>query len=181
VAALRADRLTLDVAHVDSLSSAQWLEIVDLCAHVFDEDFQAIFANLPDTTHVLARVDGVLVSHACWVVRWLQPGGLRPLRTAFVEAVATAPDHRSRGYATAVVRRTAAEIAGFALGGLSTGIPTFYERLGWERWRGPLSIRTDDGPVPTLQDSAMVLRLAAAPELDLDAPMSAEWRPSEPW
>ena len=73
------------------------------------------------------------------------------------------------------MRRVATEIAGFELGALSTGIPAFYERLGWERWRGPIAIPTRP------QDSAMVLRLPGTPELDLNAPMSPEWRPGEPW
>ena len=79
------------------------------------------------------------------------------------------------------MRRGAAEVTDFELGGLSTGIPAFYERLGWEQWRGPLAVRTDVGLVPTLQDSAMVLRLPRTPKLDIDAPMSAEWRPGELW
>ena len=79
------------------------------------------------------------------------------------------------------MRRVAGEVVGFELGGLSTGIPGFYERLGWEQWRGPLAIRIDDGLLPTPLDSAMVLRLPCSPKLDVDAPMSAEWRPGELW
>ena len=79
---------------------------------------------------------------------WLQPGPGRPLRTAYVEAVATAPSFQRRGYASAVMRRIAAEIAGYELGALSKGSHSFYERLGWERWRGPLAIRTDEGLLP---------------------------------
>ena len=174
-------RLTFETVHVDSIGRAQWRKTVDLCTAAFEEDFRSILANLPDTTHVIARVGGRPVSHACWVVRWIQPSDTKPLRTAYVEAVATAPEHQGRGYASAVMRRVATEIAGFELGALSTGIPAFYERLGWERWRGPLAIRTDGGLLPTPRDEAMVLRLPHTPELDLDVPMSAEWREGELW
>jgi aminoglycoside 2'-N-acetyltransferase I len=171
------DRLTFEVAHLDSIGRDRWWEIVDLCAAAYEEDFNTLFRTLPDTTHILARQGKKLVSHACWVVRWLQPGDIGPLRTAYVEAVATVPDQQGRGFGSAVMRKLAGEIAGFELGGLSTGRHSFYERLGWERWRGALAIRTDDGLMPTSRDSAMVLRLPRTPELDLGAPMTAEWRP----
>ena len=32
---------------------------------------------------------------------------------------------------------------------LDTERVSFYERLGWERWRGPLAGRSDDGLIPT--------------------------------
>ena len=179
--ATSADQLAFERVPVSSIGRAEWQEVVDLCSVAFDKDFAALFRTLPDTTHILARHGSRLVSHACRVTRWLQVGGARTLRTAFVESVATAPDQQSRGYTTAVMRRIAMEIAGFELGGLSTGIPAFYERLGWEPWRGPLAIRTDDGLSPTPRDNAMVLRLPRTPELDLDAPMTAEWRAGELW
>jgi len=121
------------------------------------------------------------VSHACWVTSWLQPVPGRPLRTAYVEAVATAPGLRGRGYASAVMRRIAAEIAGYELGALSTARASLYRRLGWERWCGPLAIRTDEAPMPTPRDEVMVLHLPQTPELDQDVPMSAEWREGELW
>ena len=175
------DRLAFQVVHVNALDRAERREIVDLCSAAYDEDFDAFFTTLPDTTHVLARRDNRLVSHACWVVRWLQPGYPGPLRTAYVEAVATLPDYQGLGFGSAVIRKLAEEIVGFELGGLSTGSHSFYERLGWGRWRGPLAIRTDDGLMPTPGDDAMVLRLPDTPELDLDAPMTAEWRKGELW
>ncbi len=91
------------------------------------------------------------------------------------------PGYERRGCATAVMKRVATEVAGFELGALSPATPEFYERLGWKHWRGPLTIRTDDGLMATPNDTAMVLRLPMTPKLDLDAPMSAEWRPGEPW
>ena len=165
----------------EHLCEVHWREIVELCSAAYEEDFEAIFRTLPRTKHVLARVDGRLVSHACWVTRWLQPGDHPPLRTAFVEAVATSPSDQRRGYASAVMRRLAEEILEYDLGGLSPAYPQIYERLGWQTWRGPLAIRTDSGLLPTPRDHVMVLRLPRTPELDLTGALTAEWREGELW
>ena len=115
------------------------------------------------------------------MTRALQPGELRPLRTAYVEAVATAPPHQGRGYGSAVMRRLAAAIGDYELGGLSTGRFSFYERLGWERWPGPLAIRTQHGLLHTPGERVLILRLPRTPPLDPHALLTAEWRPGELW
>lgn len=173
--------LTIEVDYAGSIPEARWREIVDLCEAAFNENLDGYLRNLSAVTHVLAYREGALVSHTCWVVRWLEPGDLNPLRTAYVEAVATAPEHQRKGYATEVIRRLAIEVKDFGLTGLSTGLPSFYERLGWDQWRGPLAIRAEGGLQPTSLDSAMVLRLPTTPELDVDWPMTAEWREGELW
>jgi GNAT superfamily N-acetyltransferase len=116
-----------------------------------------------------------------WITRWLQPHGHAPIKTAYVELVATHPKRRKCGYATAIMERVAQEIAGEHLGALSPATPTLYERLGWRLWRGPLFARTEDGLLPTPDDQVMVLQLARTPPLDLNTAMSVEWRPGEVW
>jgi hypothetical protein len=116
-----------------------------------------------------------------WVARWLQPGNQPPLRTAYVEMVATEPEFQRRGFATAVMRRLTGAIKDFELGGLSPAEPMLYEKLGWVFWRGPLFIRTRDGLLSTSEGSLMILRLPKTPSLDLTLPMSAEWREGELW
>jgi len=49
----------------------------------------------------------------------------------------------------AVMQRLAGAIADFDLGGLCPAETTVYTQLGWVFWRGPLSIRTPTGLVPT--------------------------------
>ena len=171
--------LTLDPA--DRLSSPAREEIIALCAAAFDEDFGSMFELLPGSTHVLARLDGRLAGHACWVTRWLQPGDLAPLRTAYVEAVATDPAHQRLGIGAQVMRRLAAEIEVYDLGALSPAVEPFYARLDWEPWRGPTAIRTDKGLLPTPGEEIMILRTPHTPPLDLSAPISAEWRAGELW
>ena len=156
-------------------------EIIDLCAAAFDEDFGQLFQVLPGSIHVLAERGGILVGHACWVTRWLQPSHCRPLHTAYVEAVATAPRLQGQGIGSAVMRRVALAIAGYQLGALSPTEPAFYARLGWEAWRGPLAIRSQAGLINTPDEGVMIYRTAGTPPLELDRLLTAEWRPGELW
>lgn len=134
--------------------------------------------------HFLVEVDGSVRSHVSVVERSLEAAG-HPLRTGYVEAVATRVTDRRRGYATELMRAATGFIdERHELGALGTDLFDFYERLGWERWRGPLSVRTDVGPVRTPEEDGfvMVRRTPATPsDLDLAAPMSCEWRPGDVW
>jgi aminoglycoside 2'-N-acetyltransferase I len=135
--------------------------------------------------HVLAVEDGEEVAHAAVVERTLVAGD-RPLRTGYVEGVATRPDRRRRGLAALVLREAGRIIQQrYQLGGLSdgSGVPGFYERLGWERWQGPTLVAAPHGPVRTAADdgSVMVLRTPATGQLDLGAPLTCDWRPGDAW
>jgi aminoglycoside 2'-N-acetyltransferase I len=175
------DQLVVDAIARPQLSAQARSEIIQLCSRAYQQDFASLFETFGDAVHVLARRQGVLVSHALWVTRWLQAGDAPPLRTAYVEAVATEPASQGCGFATAVMRAIARAIRDFDLGGLSPSEVGFYERLGWELWRGPLSIRTATGLSRTPNDRVMILRLPRTPPLDLDGPLSAEWREDELW
>ena len=175
------NQLHIEVAGSESLSPATYAAVISLCNAAYEEELSALFATFISPVHVMAYLGDTMVSHAMWVTRWLQPGTLPQLRTAYVEMVATAPAHQGRGFGTAVMQRLAAEIQDFDLGGLSTGSHSFYARLGWESWRGPLFIRTDTGLLAIPDDSMMFLRLPKTPALDVTAPLSAEWRAGELW
>lgn len=132
--------------------------------------------------HLLGRVDGRLVSHLMLVERALQPEGHPPLRTAYVELVATHPAAQRRGHASTLLRALPPLMTDFELGGLSPSEAGFYARLGWEPWTGPLSVRTSDGLEPTPDEELMVLRLPRTPPtLDLARGISVEWRRGEVW
>jgi GNAT superfamily N-acetyltransferase len=173
--------ITIDVVPGEELGSVERQEIIDLCALAYGEDFDRLFELLPGSCHVLVRDDGVLVSHACWVTRWLQPAGLPLLCTAYVEAVATHPQRQGEGLGSRAMARIAAEIRGYDLGALSPALQGFYERLGWEQWRGPTAIRRAEGLLPTADEEIMILRTAQTPPLDLDALITAEWREGDVW
>ena len=176
-----SEALKLAVIEDRDLSSTDRAAVIDLCSRAFETDFAPLFNTFHEPTHVLAKLDGVLVSHALWVTRWLQAGSGLLLRTAFVEAVATDPAYQGRGYSTQVMQTLQAAIADYDLAGLSTGRPGFYARLGWQSWRGPLFVRTEVGLLATPTDSVMILSLPHTPPLDLAGPLSAEWRVGELW
>ena len=173
--------LTLRVVRVEELTAAERKTIIDLCSAAYAERFDHLFETLPNSIHVLAYLDDVIVSHAEWVMRWLQPEGRTPLRTAYVEAVATAPAHQRHGFATSVMRELKEHIDDFDLAALSPSDHHFYERLGWELWRGPLAIRTERGVLSTPDEEVMILRLPRTPRLDVNSQLTAEWRVGELW
>ena len=175
--------LTTRVVNQASLSKAERSAIIALCTLAFEEYFGGLFDAFAGATHVLGYHGGALVSHAMWVTRWLAPGELDPLRTAYVEAVATHPHHQRRGFATRVMQALAAGIRSFELGALcpNQDVIGLYRQLGWEAWQGPLFIRTERGLMPTADEVVLILRLPQTPPLDLEASLSAEWREGELW
>ena len=172
----------------EQLATAEIAQIRDLMRLAFAEDEHGGFTD-DDWQHALGGVHFVLdveraiISHAAVVERELQVDGV-PIRTGYVEAVATAPDQQRRGYGTAVMGAVAEHLAEhYELGALGTGSQGFYERLGWQTWRGPSHVRTDAGLVRTADEDGYILVLLtlSSPDLDLTAPISCEWRPGDVW
>jgi aminoglycoside 2'-N-acetyltransferase I len=136
-------------------------------------------------THVLAVEDGEVLAHGAVVGRQLVAGE-RALRTGYVEAVATRADRRGLGLATLVMGEVGRVVErAYELGALSDGthIPGFYQRLGWETWRGPTFVAAPDGRERTADDDGtiLVLRTPATGELDPDAPLICDWRAGDVW
>ena len=174
--------LSLEVVDSSSLSPSARRQVLDLCSEAYEEDFSEYLRLLGPGVHVLGWIDSILVSQAMWVTRWLQPGGRAALETAYVEAVATRAAYRRRGFASEILARLAVEIRAFDLGALSPTDAGFYQRLGWELWRGPLFVRTNEGLESTPDESVMILRLPRTPaDLDSSESLSAEWRRGEVW
>lgn len=180
---MRGRDLEIDVRSSAALSARTRDEILALCDRAYGQDLRTAFDEFVEPVHVLATAEGTIVSHALWVTRWLAPGGRAPLRTAYVEAVATDPLHQRRGFASAVMRALVTRVATFQLAALcpSDHGQTLYNRLGWETWIGPLSIRQGADVIETPEESVMVYRLPGSPSLNLAEPLSAEWRPGELW
>ncbi len=133
--------------------------------------------------HFVLDLDGEIVAHASVVERVLHVDD-RPLKTGYVEAVATALDHQGMGFGSRTMKDVGAYIRdGFELGALGTGRHNFYERLGWQTWAGPSSVRTEDGERPTPDDDGYILVLSTptSPALDPSTPISCEWRPGDVW
>ena len=165
----------------DALTSEQTDQIIALCSEVFRLDY-AFYINLDlPRVHVLGYAGERLAAHALWLTRRLRVGAGPWLEAGYVEGVATHADFRRQGYGSAVMRRLQGEISSFDLGALSPSQPGWYERLGWERWQGPLFIVKDGAAEATPDDSVMVYRTSKTGDLDLTASLTAEWRPFELW
>jgi aminoglycoside 2'-N-acetyltransferase I len=144
-----------------------------------DEDWEHALGGV----HVVVDLDGGIVAHAAVVERELQVAGL-PLRTGYVEAVATTPGRQGEGLGTLAMREVNAIIRDrFELGALGTGSHHFYERLGWLTWQGPTYVRTSDGleRTPDEDGGILVLETPTSPPLDIRAPLSCGWRPGDVW
>jgi len=180
------DDLRMTVVPTAALGAATREAIVALCnrafAHDPTQDFTTLFDFVTDSMHVLAFANDVLVAHACWATRRLQPEGHPPLRTAYVDAVATEPALQGRGIGSAVMRRFAQEAEDCQMQALSTDSAAgFYERLGWERWRGPTAGRTLQGLQPTPDDFVLIRRTPTTPALDPATRLIADDRGGHPW
>jgi aminoglycoside 2'-N-acetyltransferase I len=133
--------------------------------------------------HFVLDVDGEVVGHASVVERVLHVGD-HPLRTGYVEAVASAIGHQGAGFGSLLIADVNDYVRdGFELGALGTGRHHFYERLGWLIWKGPSSVRTSDGTHRTPDEDGFILVLPtpSSPPLDVTAPISCDWRPGDVW
>jgi aminoglycoside 2'-N-acetyltransferase I len=157
-------------------------QLYALCAEAYGEDLTHYFADIGLGIHLLGWHQDRLVSHAMWVSRTLYHGSDQRLNAAYVELVATRATDRRRGFATQLMRQLQRAIHTYDVGALAPSDPMFYERLGWELWRGPLMVRTSSGVEATSDETVMILRLPTAPRnLDLDGALTVDWRPGEVW
>ena len=180
--------MRLSVRATAELDAAERRDVVAVCERATGNDFSILFELVersPESWHVLAHAEGVLIGHALWYPRLLQSEGGPLLSTAYVEAVAVEPAWQGQGVGSTMLTRLAAEAVGFELGALSTERHSFYGRLGWEIWQGPLAVRTPAGLEPTAFDDhgdrVMILRTPRTPPLDLTATLTAELRTPKHW
>lgn len=172
----------------EELTSSETAAIRTLMRAAFGSDEEERFTD-DDWDHALGGIhfvlvlDDEIVSHASVVERELQVDG-QPLRTGYVEAVATAPDQQGAGFGSLVMEDVAAYIRDrFELGALGTARHTFYQRLGWRTWTGPSSVRTPEGirRTPDEDGYILVLPTPSSPPFDLGAAISCEWRSGDVW
>lgn len=151
----------------------------DAHGHPFVEDWEHALGG----THFIIEHDGELLSHGSVVERILETRGVQ-LRTGYVEAVATAPAAQRHGLASRIMQAvTKHVVAEYDFGALSTGQRNFYERFGWERWLGPTNVRTEQGLQRTADEDGgiLFLRTPRTPRLDLNEPISCDWRAGDVW
>lgn len=174
----------LHVATSDVLGSAFLGDLRTLLDSAFEGDFtDDDWCHALGGVHVWVSGPNGVISHGSLVERTLVCAG-HTLRVGFVEAVATAAEHRRNGHGTAVMKRIGELIRSrYALGVLSTGTHAFYEAVGWERWSGATFVGGPHGLQRTPDDDGdiMILRTRRSPCLDLDGDIVADWRPGDVW
>ncbi len=175
----------LVLAHTGELDADELAAARALMTAAFED-----FAD-EDWEHALGGMHALVVdaagqqvlAHASLVMRRLLHGG-RALRTGYVEAVATHPEHRRRGHGGAVMAALEGLAGAYdllALGATDEAV-AFYAGRGWQRWRGPTSVLTPDGVRATPEDDGAVhVRLPAGATLDLAAPLTCDWRAGDVW
>jgi aminoglycoside 2'-N-acetyltransferase I len=152
----------------------------DAFAGAFTDDD---WAHAQGGMHVWLADSRGLISHGSLVERTLICSN-HTLHVGYVEAVATAEAHRRRGYGTIVMKHLGELIrARYQLGALSTGAHSFYEALGWERWRGQTFVNGARGHERTPQDDGgiMILRTPRSPIIDVAGDIVCDWRVGDVW
>jgi aminoglycoside 2'-N-acetyltransferase I len=149
----------------------------------FDDFEDSDWEHALGGTHVIAEAGGTVLAHAAVVERTIDVDG-RPFATGYVEAVATLPARQGEGHGTRVMERIGGLIgSGFELGVLGTEAHHFYERLGWERWRGESWVRRRGGLERTAWDDPgiMLLRIGPSAAIALDGRITCDERPGDVW
>ncbi len=177
------------LAPTSELTSAQRADLRALCDRAWadkeggefnDEAWQ----NALGGTHLFVRDAGAIVCHAAVIPRAFELDG-RPLSVGYVEAVATLPEHRRQGHASAVMGRVSRLIdRDYDLGALATGSPSFYERFGWEPWPGRTAVTTPRGRTATPEaDGIVLVRWPAnrAVSMTTGSLLVCNWRPGDLW
>lgn len=176
--------MKLEVLEGPALDAAARQSLRQLWAAAFGDRFSDNDAkHAYGGVHVIAYDGQTPIGHVSAVPRRIRYGR-EWLSVGYVEAVATAPEHQRLGVGTAVMGLLHDQIRGrWPVAMLSTGRAAgFYERLGWERWRGVSLTLTESGEVPDGEHGGlMILRLDsfAVPDLTLD--VTCEDRPGDAW
>jgi aminoglycoside 2'-N-acetyltransferase I len=175
----RATTQELTEAEIGAIRAILWAAFPPGDEGFTEHDWQHALGGM----HFLLELDGSIAAHAAVVERELHVAG-PPLRSGYVEAVATDPARQGRGLGTRLMTDVGASIGErFELGALGTGSHHFYERLGWRTWRGPSFVRTATGLERTPDEDGYILVLTtpSTPPIDLGAQISCEWRPGDVW
>jgi aminoglycoside 2'-N-acetyltransferase I len=132
--------------------------------------------------HALLELDDDVIAHGAAIRRTLYVDEA-PIEAAYIEAVATHPDHQRRGHATAVMAALLPEVERIGFGALATGAHAFYERLGWQRWQGPTFVLGRSGfhRSPEEDDAVMVRTVPGGIDPPLTAALACENRPGDAW
>jgi predicted N-acetyltransferase YhbS len=129
---------------IDQRTEADADEVLELLVTVFDDTERAWYEAgrldppYPESTGFVARAGRRIVSHVELLEMPLRYGEV-VVPMGGISGVATLPEWRRQGLASALMQRLIAEMAArqMPLALLGTGSQAFYERLGWTEWQPP--------------------------------------------
>ncbi|MBZ5737135.1 GNAT family N-acetyltransferase [Nocardioides mangrovi] len=173
---------TVRRCHTAELTPAELTEARALCESSFGDFTDADWTHALGGMHVVVEDDDRIVAHGAVVLRRLMVESAW-LRCGYVEAVAVADDARRAGHGAAVMAALEELAPGYdllALSASAAGVP-LYESLGWEVWRGPSSVATAVGVVPTPDDDGSIYVRTNGTPVDLDAAITCDWREGDVW
>lgn len=172
---------TLRRCHTAELTGSELAAARSLCDISFGDFADSDWTHALGGMHAVAYDGDRLVGHGSLVLRRLMVDG-EWVRCGYVEAVAVHHDHRRAGVGAAVMRSLEELAPGYDLLALSSSAAgvAFYEALGWDRWRGPSSVATTVGVVPTPEDDGS-LYVRSLEHVNLDAPITCDWREGDVW
>lgn len=163
----------------ETLHNARGLLFDAYAGEFTDSDWEHALGGM----HALVFHRGTLLAHAAVVQRRVLYRG-SALRCGYVEGVAVQQDWRGRGLGHAVMDAAEQVIRGaYQLGALSASGAgeRLYRPRGWLRWRGPTSVLSPDGPVPTPEDDDTVFVLPVDATVDPGAGLMCDWRDGDVW
>jgi aminoglycoside 2'-N-acetyltransferase I len=67
-----------------------------------------------------------------------------------------------------------------ALSASEDGVALYVSR-GWQQWRGPTSVLAPGGVEPTPDDDGSVYVIPGTTALDLNGPITCDWRSGDVW
>ncbi len=151
----------------DDLTDAERAALDALRFAIYPPDVRATLPAMqyvwaPVQWHFLVYDDaGQMASHVGVLTREVLLDGVL-VRIGGVGGVQTHPDARGRGYASAAMKRAAAffhdeAAVPFALLFCGTHRVSFYGGLGWERFRGLVTVAQPGGSIPFNMNETMVL------------------------
>lgn len=182
------DRLRLRRLPTSALAPAEVTAIRAILDEAFGSDEEERFTeddwdHAVGGMHFVLDLDGEIAAHASVVERSLEITD-QPVRTGYVEAVAVAPGHQGARYGSLLMTDVTSWLAErFELGALGTDRHRFYERLGWQTWRGPSAVRSPDGVQRTPDEDGyiMVFATPTSPPFRLTDPITCDWRRGDVW
>jgi aminoglycoside 2'-N-acetyltransferase I len=177
------DDQAIRIAHTSDLAAATLEQARALLYAVFDDMTEDDWEHALGGMHALVWEGDELIGHASVIQRRMLHGG-RWLRTGYVEGVGVRADRRRSGHGAAMMDALAGVVRGaYELGALAATEDGagLYTALGWQRWRGRLSVLAPGGIERTEEDEGAIYVLPVSAPVDVSGELTCDWRDGDVW